>query len=410
MKLPEPQLGVKIIMRPENFNSPNAYIMRNNENPIETETVAVGTFNPGGTLIKENGLEKILLMIRVAISPKYEPEGKVLLPYAETSQYGDNQFRINLEELDIERDIVPGTLGKKEVTIKRGRSGRENISRLRHLSIQYIAKSIDGFNFEDIEKEPTYFPCWPYETQGIEDTRIIQIDDNLYILSSTSPTADQGVSGCLAFTNDNFQTIKRLPYATDGNKNKTPRPLMIGQKNNIPLPIKVNHPDKLDSFGKPLKTWAMLSRVNAYSDMSPPVIPLYFSSDFIDWGYPHIVMSAMDSKNTIGGGTNMVKGKVRGKDILWGLYHEVKKGIYRSGLFALDAHEPWRLVSRTPTFIEPSNDENEEGYVPNVVYPTALVQHREIAFVYSGKNDMFTTVSDFREKDCLDSIAAHMEF
>jgi predicted GH43/DUF377 family glycosyl hydrolase len=41
------------------------------------------------------------------------------------------------------------------------------------------------------------------------------------------------------------------------------------------------------------------------------------------------------------------------------------------------------------------------GFVPNVVFPTGVVQDRESILVYSGAADAFTAVAEFSEQDLL---------
>jgi predicted GH43/DUF377 family glycosyl hydrolase len=62
---------------------------------------------------------------------------------------------------------------------------------------------------------------------------------------------------------------------------------------------------------------------------------------------------------------------------------------YCAGAMVLDTHEIWRVLTRTrEPLLEPETDEEREGIVPNVVFPTAVDERADgTADVYYGMAD-----------------------
>lgn len=61
---------------------------------------------------------------------------------------------------------------------------------------------------------------------------------------------------------------------------------------------------------------------------------------------------------------------------------------YSAGAMILDAEEPWKVVSRTTApLLTADTDDERDGIVPNVVFPTALEQIGDDRFVFYGMAD-----------------------
>jgi len=390
MKISKP----KIIVRPKDFT------------PTRQDMEIVGTFNMGASTIVKDGIEQIVGMVRVAESPIEEPRGKVLVPYAKVSPRGNPTYEIDFFQIDKRKEIIPGTLGKKELKVKKitlpwNNETIENVWLHRHISHPKLGFSRDGINF-DWSENFSYFPSWPHEAFGIEDNRIIKLNGN-YIFTSTSPDVDQSVGTSFVKTED-FKKIVRLPLPANNERQKyTPRFIFVSEKNAIPLPKRVNHPYMKDPLGEPAQCWASLTRDNAYQENSPARINVEFSFDLLHWGGPpHTLMRASNTKDTLGGGTNLEEGVVNGTNVFWGFYHYVSRGVYRAGLFAIDSKNPWNLVARTEPFLKPNQHEyRKKGYLPNVFYPTGLVIINDTAFLYGGQQDNWTSVQEFKKSTAI---------
>jgi predicted GH43/DUF377 family glycosyl hydrolase len=79
---------------------------------------------------------------------------------------------------------------------------------------------------------------------------------------------------------------------------------------------------------------------------------------------------------------------------------------YAIGAMLLDLHEPHRMIGHLPTpLIEP--DENErEGYVPNVVYTCGAIVHGDRLIVPYGFSDFGVAVAELKLADLLEALLA----
>ena len=65
------------------------------------------------------------------------------------------------------------------------------------------------------------------------------------------------------------------------------------------------------------------------------------------------------------------------------------------------------MLRRTPEpFFAPEADFEVAGFVPNVVFPTGVVQDGETLLVYYGAADAVTAVAEFSLRELLDAMTA----
>jgi len=71
------------------------------------------------------------------------------------------------------------------------------------------------------------------------------------------------------------------------------------------------------------------------------------------------------------------------------IYHGVDEDrAYRAGAALLDLEEPWRVIARTPEpILEPEEEYEKEGDVPNVVFPEGAVILGDELFIFYGAAD-----------------------
>ncbi|MBI3591791.1 MAG: hypothetical protein HY094_10490 [Candidatus Melainabacteria bacterium] len=112
----------------------------------------------------------------------------------------------------------------------------------------------------------------------------------------------------------------------------------------------------------------------------------------------------------LGGGAPPIKTPKGGLFI----YHAVDDlGIYRGGMALLDAHEPWKVISRSPfPILEPTLEFEVAGLVENVVFPQGVVLKQDytepanpIVYVYYGAADKYVGVAKFRLNDALNYLS-----
>jgi predicted GH43/DUF377 family glycosyl hydrolase len=82
-------------------------------------------------------------------------------------------------------------------------------------------------------------------------------------------------------------------------------------------------------------------------------------------------------------------------------------GEYAAGALLLDANDPTSVLKWTPEpFMRPEADFEVAGFVPNVVFPTGVVQDGEKLLVYYGAADAVTAVAEFALPDLLGAMVS----
>jgi predicted GH43/DUF377 family glycosyl hydrolase len=75
-------------------------------------------------------------------------------------------------------------------------------------------------------------------------------------------------------------------------------------------------------------------------------------------------------------------------------------GKYSTGALLLDPENPARILRRTPESIfEPTADFERHGFVPDVVFPTGIIENPETVLVYYGAADTCTGVVEFSKQE-----------
>ena len=76
-------------------------------------------------------------------------------------------------------------------------------------------------------------------------------------------------------------------------------------------------------------------------------------------------------------------------------------GAYSGGVLLLDLENPRRIIGASGQMCVPETDYEREGFVPNVVFPTGIVQQGENVLVYYGAADTCTAVVEFSLQEIL---------
>ena len=79
-------------------------------------------------------------------------------------------------------------------------------------------------------------------------------------------------------------------------------------------------------------------------------------------------------------------------------------GTYAGGLLLLDLKNPRRILGRSGAVFLPETEYECEGFVPNVVFPTGVVERDGHLLVYYGAADTFTAVVEFSMADILKAV------
>ena len=79
-------------------------------------------------------------------------------------------------------------------------------------------------------------------------------------------------------------------------------------------------------------------------------------------------------------------------------------GEYAAGALLLDANDPTRVLKWTPSpLLRPEMEWELEGFVPNVIFPTGVVQDDQKLFVYYGAADAVCAVAELRLQDIFEN-------
>lgn len=229
--------------------------------------------------------------------------------------------------------------------------GEDMVSRMGY------AVSTDGIHFNRLEN-PVFTPKTQDELLGVEDPRITYLEGEYYMLyTAYSP----GKVRIAMASTKNFITWKRYGVVIPD----------VDNKDAALFPEKIN--------GR----YVMLHRI-------PPDIWLAFSGDLIHWG--DFVKIASPRKGywdnlKIGAGAPPIK-----TEYGWLLlYHGVEdsvRPIYRLGFMLLDLKDPTKILKRSEEpILEPEEEWEIFGGVPNVVFSDAMIEYKGKYYVYYGAAD-----------------------
>lgn len=254
---------------------------------------------------------------------------------------------------------------------------------------------------------PVIFPQYEYENQGIEDPRIVKIENTYYL----TYTAYDGVNalGALATSNDliNFEKkgiiVPQMTYdefshlaESKGEINEKyfrynehlhirelkRKKLMIWDKNLIFFPRKINN--KL-YFLHRIKPDIQIVCINSLEELTVTFWQNYFLK--LDC---FIVLSPKYDFEVsyIGGGCPPIETE-SGWLLIYHAVHDTVNGyVYTAGAALLDLEHPEREIARlkTPLF-KPEHEWEIKGAVSNVCFPTGAVVFGETLYIYYGAAD-----------------------
>lgn len=321
--------------------------------PSRADMEVVGTFNPGA--IEFEG--EIVLLVRVAERPKERRPGWTPLPRYEPGG------GIVIDQVPDEH-LVP----IDPRIVRRKSDGCVRITSVSHLRVM---RSGDGRRIDSMDG-PCFLPEADYEMFGVEDPRITRIDDRYYLTYvAVSP---HGAATALASTRDFRQFDRHGIIFCPENKDVLLFPEKIGGR------------------------YAALHRPNPATHFSHPEMWLAYSDDLVSWGAhaPLLGGGSTWDAGRIGGGCPPVRTQRGWLEI----YHGNDKagedgdvGRYFGAAFMMDGDDPSRIVAQSDgPIMAPEADFETEGFVPNVVFPTAMIERGDKFLIYYGAADASTGV------------------
>ncbi|MBC2603786.1 glycoside hydrolase family 130 protein [Puniceicoccus vermicola] len=326
--------------------------------PSQPNLKIMCSFNPGAILFQG----KRLLLLRVA-EMAIPDEGCVATPIfdPETGEVHIQQFKKDDPDLE-----VPDPRFFKH-------KGKIYLTSLSHLR---IATSEDGLDFT-IDEGPSIFPVGPYETFGIEDARITEIEGTYYI--NYTAASDFGVVTSLITTTD-FRKFER-------------KGIIFGPDNKDVAIF----PEKIDgryqAFHRP-----------AVVHTGKPSIWTASSTDMLDWGRHEYVIGPRSGHwdcERVGAGSAPIKTPEG-----WlAFYHAADYSTrYCLGLLLLDLKKPSKVLARSeePFFVPETPYECEGGFMPNVVFHNGTIAPGDgTVELYYGGGDLVTCGARVQLSDLL---------
>ena len=316
--------------------------------PSRPDFEVVGAFNPG--VIEYNG--QILLLLRVAERPKNKSSDEQIAPILNTHTGQIEIFCVHNDDLNI--TDIPDT----RTFFYKDRMYLTSISHFR------LARSRDGIHFE-VDPDPTIFPAMPYETYGLEDPRITQIEETFYI--TYKAVSEHGICTALITTQD-FENFTRHG--------------IIFCPENLDV---VLFPEKING-----QFWALTRPVPR--NLGPLGIWIASSPDGIHWAKHQPLLAPREEcfdSARIGASCVPIHTE-RG----WiEIYHGADaNNRYCLASVLLDLNHPNQVLARSNLpLLEPEADYEQHGFFGNVVFSCGTIkQAGGSILLYYGASDEYT--------------------
>ncbi len=332
--------------------------------PSQPGLKVIGVFNPGVVRFHDT----TYILARVVEQPIETREG-----YHPSPRMVDGKLTIDW----LDDDVTDADSDPRSYT-----STLDGSLRLRFISHLRVFKSKDGLHLDNVGSAPRIMPQDSYETYGIEDPRITVIhgESGATAYITYVVVSGHGVSTALMSTTD-FEHFHRhgIIFCPDN-------------KDVVLFPEKI------------MGDYVAMHRPMPSMKFTPPRVWLARSPDLYHWGAHRELLDASGADATgggqhrdrIGGGTPPLRTE-RG----WlTIYHGSDKkpgqagaGRYTAGALLLDLQNPGKVVARTAeAIIVPTEPFELEGFVDNIVFPTAVVEDGDRYLVYGGAADEHLTV------------------
>lgn len=277
-----------------------------------------------------------------------------------------------------------------------------------------MLESKDGINFTQVGTEPIFTSEMIDLPEGsVQDARVVKIEDKYYMTYAMQPYGFDchplGL-GVPEYDTSKYPNWKKAEYpmitqsgiaVSDDKVNF--KHLCYTSEKNIDDRDHTLFPEKIN--GK----FALLRRPMEYVGeeyaTEQPGIWLSYSDDLEEWSKPTLLATAEQEweGGKIGAAASPIK-----TDKGWLLlYHGVDDTItYRVGAILLDLDDPMKIIARTTNFImEPEEYYEKFGLViPNVVFPTSIVEKEGLAYIYYGCCDSCIGLATVPMNDLVDHI------
>ena len=317
----------------------------------------IGVFNPGVVFYNN----KYYMFVRVAETGN-NTDGMITIPIYESGKVITRTFDKNDQRFDFSDSRVVKYDGGQYLT---------SMSRL------VLFESVDGYNF-NVNNNVTLEPSDDYESYGIEDPRMVVIDEVVHIIYVC--VSKYGICSRLKITKD-FKNFEDLGI--------------------------ILHPDNKDAclFPKKINGKYYLLHRPSTSVMGKPEIWLAESDDLIHYGnHKHIASCGIKGFDELRIGSSSQP--IETKDGWLLIYHGCDNNItYSLGAMLLDKNNPSKVLKRSKKpFVFPTEDYEKNGFMPNVIFSCNAVLSGDSLKIYYGACDNHTCLLEIDLFDLLASL------
>lgn len=338
--------------------------------PSQVGWEVIGVLNPAVSLVGG----ELVMLARVAERPIETRPGKTALPRWQPT--GD-------VEVDWIDDADRQLIDARVLAMKK--TGALRLTSVSHLQVLRPSKTGEG----RWNAVASVLPETEFEEFGIEDPRITKIGDTYWI----TYVAVSKLGACTALmSSPDLVTFKRCGV------------IFPCENKDVVL-----FPETFDG------DFLALHRPNPNSHFSPPSIWMARSPDLIHWGRHRPLLHGRErwEGDRIGSGTPPILIEEGVTETGWlTLYHGSETssiagrvGQYAAGALLLNRYNPAHVIARsTEPVMTPTTDFEVNGFVPNVVFPTAMVDRGDTLQVFYGAADTCIATAEFSKRAMLGSL------
>jgi predicted GH43/DUF377 family glycosyl hydrolase len=305
---------------------------------------------------------KIWLLLRVAERPEQEA-GMVSFPVLKDGGIEIMHFSKDDPDLDA---TDPRVISYK---------GRHYLTTLSHLR---LVCSIDGIHFYEPEGYASILGEGSQETFGIEDCRVVTMED-VYHLTYTK-VSPEGVGVGYMFTKDWKKFERRGMIFPPHNKDCA----IFGEKIN----------NKYYALHRP-----------SSPELGGNYIWLSESPDLLHWGNHKCIATTRDNSwdsARLGAGAEPIRTSKGWLEIYHGATHDHR---YCLGALLLDINDPLRVIARSEQpIMEPIADYEKTGFFGNVVFTNGQLLNGDTLTIYYGASDEVICMAEFSVSEILSSL------
>ena len=338
------RLSTRLLLRPEDVPA------------SRPDFEVVGAFNPGAV----RAGDEVVLLVRVAERPRERRPGFTGLPR------WDPAAGLTVDWVpDAELDVVDPRVVRRKA---------DGLVRLTFTSHLRVVRCGGGRTVREVT-DVAFRPQGEVEEFGVEDPRITELNGRFYF--TYVAVSRHGPATALASTSDFLTFTRHGVIFCPENKDVVLFPEQVGG------------------------SFVAIHRPVCGTPFTRPEMWVARSPDLLHWGAhaPLALSGGAWQSGRVGAGPPPVRVADGWLAIYHGNRHPARPGevgSYYGGALLLDATDPARVLKRTAEpFMVPEAEFERDGFVPNVVFPTGVVQDGETLLVYYGAADAVTAVAEF---------------